>query len=105
MKKGITLILMMVLLLIGCNDKNEGLLSRSQVLELDPNADLIELENVVDWIEEKKLTKGDEIGKVKDGMATKVPEGAIIYEVNESYPILIVEYNGTSKRYLLSQGE
>ncbi|WP_327608986.1 hypothetical protein [Virgibacillus tibetensis] len=112
MKKVITVVLITILILMGCNDHGYGgLLNRSQVEKLYDDADLIELEdgtvyiNGPEWIEEQKLTKGDKIGIVEEGMATKLPEGAIIYESKESQPILIVEYQGETKRYLLASGE
>ncbi|MFD2630001.1 hypothetical protein [Oceanobacillus kapialis] len=110
MKNGLIVTLLASLIITGCANYG-GQLTRNQVLQLDPEADLIELEDDsiykhgVEWIEEKDLTKGEKIGVIKKGMATKLPVGAIIYEVNESYPILMVEYEGETKRYLLAQGE
>ena len=78
---------------------------------MNPHADLIELEDGsvyvhgVDWIEEKDYHKGEKIGEVKKGMATKAPIGAEIYQTKEKSPVLIVQHNGSSKSYLVAMGE
>ncbi|MFC0522133.1 hypothetical protein ACFFGV_00830 [Pontibacillus salicampi] len=88
-----------------------GKLNREQVLRLNPDADLIELKDGTvyvhgaDWIEKEKLTKEAKIGTIAKGMATKVPNGAPIYQTKEKKPILIVDYKGKTKRYLLAMGE
>ena len=75
-----------------------GVLSRSLVLKMNPDADLIELEDGavyehgIDWIEEKEYEKGEKIGEVKKGMATEAPIGAEIYKTKEKSPVLILEY-------------
>ena len=102
-----------IFLVSGCSPGagEGGELSKSQVLNKNPDADLIELENGtvykhgVDWIEERSYQKGKLIGEVEKGMTTKAPLGAMIYRTKEDSPVLIVEYNGNSKRYLLQSGE
>ncbi len=102
-----------ILIVSGCSPGADegGLLSRSQVLEMNPDADLIELEDGsvykhgVIWIEEKEYEKGEKIGEVKEGMATEAPVGAVIYQTKDESPVLILEYDGISKRYLLQMGE
>ncbi|RCW73069.1 hypothetical protein [Saliterribacillus persicus] len=101
-------------ILIGCvtsPGQNEGgVLNKEQVLKLNPDADLFEFNGKVystgvNWIEEKELTKGEQVGEISEGMANKLPLGAKIFETNESGVILIVEYDGRQKRYLLQSGE
>ncbi|SFF56891.1 hypothetical protein SAMN05216353_10211 [Halobacillus alkaliphilus] len=102
-----------LLIVTGCYPgANEGgHLSRSQVLNLNPDADLIELEDGdvytqgAEWVKEKGYQKGEKLGEVKKGMATKAPVGADIYKTKENSPVIIVEYNGLSKMYLLAMGE
>lgn len=100
-----------ILFCVGCSSEYNGALSKEEVLEMNPNADIIVLEDDrvykhgVDWIEEREFTKGEKIGTVNEGMATKTPVGATIYETNEPGGVLIVEYEETSKRYLLQLGE
>ncbi|MCP3030473.1 hypothetical protein LF817_03885 [Halobacillus sp. A1] len=62
-------------------------------------------EDGVDWIDEKEYEKGERIGEIKKGMATETPIGAEIYKTKEKSPVLILEYNGISKRYLIQTGE
>ncbi len=87
-----------------------GTLNKEQVLKENPDADLFEFKGSVyktgvDWIEEKDLTKGEQIGVISEGMATKLPKGAQIYAPKERRDILIVSYDGKEKRYLLMLGE
>ncbi|WP_099158831.1 hypothetical protein [Virgibacillus ndiopensis] len=110
----ILVLLLISSVLIGCSaipGKNEGgTLSKKQVLELNPDADLFELDGKVyktgvDWIEEEELTKGEQIGEISNGMANKLPIGAKVFAPEERRDILIVEYDGKEKRYLLQVGE
>ncbi|QKY69383.1 hypothetical protein [Lentibacillus sp. CBA3610] len=110
----IPILLLIPSILIGCADipgQNEGgTLSKKQVLKLDPDADFFEYDNKVyktgvDWIEDEELTKGEKIGEISEGMANKLPVGASIFVLKERKDILIVEYDGKEKRYLLQAGE
>ena len=111
--KRFTMCFSLLLIVAGCYPgANEGgLLSRSQVLKLNPDADLIELEegavytHGAAWVKEKGYQKGERLGEVKKGMATKAPVGADIYTTEENSPVIIVEYNGLSKMYLIAMGE
>ncbi|MGP4069984.1 hypothetical protein [Halobacillus sp. B29] len=111
--KCFTVCFALLFIVAGCYPgANEGgLLSRSQVLKLNPDADLIELENNevythgAEWVKEKGYQKGERLGKVKKGMATKSPVGADIYTTEEKSPVIIVEYNGLSKMYVIAMGE
>ena len=57
------------------------------------------------WIEEEKLTKGDVIGEITEGMSNHLPIGAKIISTLERGDILIVEYDEIENRYLLQVGE
>lgn len=106
----------LIFIVSGCHPGagEGGLLSRSQVLKMNPDSDLVELkdgavyeyQNGADWIEEKDYEKGEKIGEVKKGMSTKAPIGTEIYKTKEKSPVLILEYNsGISKKYLRQLGE
>lgn len=110
----ILILLLIPSILAGCETKPgqnyEGVLTKNQVLKLDPDADIFELEDAVyktgvEWIEKEKLTREKQIGEITEGMANKLPNGAKIYAPKERKDILIVEYNGKEKRYLLQLGE
>lgn len=101
-------------ILIGCTGspgQNEGgVLSKEQVLKLNPDADIFEFDGKVystgvDWIEEEELIKDEQIGEISEGMVNKLPVGAKIFSPKERRDILIVEYDGKEKRYLLQLGE
>ncbi|MGP4074681.1 hypothetical protein [Halobacillus sp. K22] len=102
-----------LIIIAGCSPgANEGgLLSKSQVLKLNPDADLIELEDGtvytrgVEWVKDKGYQKGEKLGEVEKGMATDAPVGAEIYTTEEKSPVIIVEYKGLSKMYLIAMGE
>lgn len=110
MKQYLKLIIFSILLITACSTDYEEV-SRKVILKNSPDADLIELEDGtiythgIDWVEEREFTKGEKLGVVKEGMATKLPNGAIIYNVKESYPVIIVEYEDNRKKYLMNQGE
>lgn len=110
----ILLFFLVPLLLYGCTktpgEHEGGKLKKEQVLKLDPDADIFELNNKVyktniDWIENEKLTKDKELGKIEEGMATKLPIGAKIFTTKEMKNVLIIEYDQTEKKYLLQIGE
>ncbi|MHA6261528.1 hypothetical protein ACXYMX_16835 [Sporosarcina sp. CAU 1771] len=110
----IVILLCIPIFLIGCNvspgHNLGGALSKKQVLKLNPDADIFEFDGSVyktgvDWIEEEKLTKDEQIGEISEGMATKLPVGAKIFSPKERRDILIVEYDKKEKRYLLQVGE
>ncbi|MCA1010543.1 hypothetical protein [Halobacillus halophilus] len=111
--KHFTYCFILLLIVAGCYPgANEGgLLSRSQVLKLNPDADLIELEDGevythgAEWVKEKGYQKGKRLGEVRKGMATKAPMGADIFATEEKSPVIIVEYNGLSKKYVIATGE
>ncbi|MCX2839848.1 hypothetical protein OQ279_17115 [Salinimicrobium sp. MT39] len=91
-------VLILMFLLIGCNgiQENEtGYLTKEQVLKENPKADYFELNDKVyvtgiDWIEGVKLTKGEVIGEIKDGMASELSVGTQIIAPRERRDILIV---------------
>ncbi|MYL47738.1 hypothetical protein GLV94_19040 [Virgibacillus halodenitrificans] len=111
----VTLMLLFIPLILtactGSPGQNEGgYLSKKQVLKLSPDADIFEYKGKVyksgvGWIEEKELTKGEQIGKISEEMANKLPTGAKVFAPKERKDILIVEDNGKEKRYLLQVGE
>ncbi|MGE7840508.1 hypothetical protein ACQKNX_06920 [Lysinibacillus sp. NPDC093712] len=96
---------------LGSPGQNEwGVLSKEQVLKLNPDADIFEFDGRVyktgiNWIEEEELIKDEQIGEISEGMANKLPVGAKIFSSKERRDILIVEYDGKEKRYLLQVGE
>ncbi|ARJ37840.1 hypothetical protein SporoP8_02410 [Sporosarcina ureae] len=115
--KRIAVILLMLILsgaFAACasspGEQEGGYLTKKQVLKQDPTADLLEYDGKVyktniDWTEFEKLTKGDKLGEVSEGMAKHVPDGAEIYVTNERDDVLIVDYMQVEKRYLLQIGE
>jgi hypothetical protein len=102
-----------LLLLTACypGQGEGGSLNKKQVLNLNPDADYVELEDGtvythgVDWVEEKNVTKGERIGKVKEGMANVLPEGTDLFLAEELEVILIAEYDGKTIYYLQAMGE
>lgn len=110
----IFLILLAPALLFGCTKKpgehEGGVLNKEQVLKLDPDADIFEFNNRVyktniDWIEKDLLTKEEQVGKIMEGMATKLPIETKIFTTKERKDILIVEDDGVEKKYLIQIGE
>jgi len=110
----VLIIFLIPCILIGCSGSpvlnKGGVLSKEQVLKLNPNADIFEFDGRVyktgiDWVEEEKLIKDEQIGEIYEGMANKLPVGAKIFTLKERRDILIVEYDGKEKRYLLQVGE
>ncbi|MFD1927241.1 hypothetical protein ACFSFY_04090 [Sporosarcina siberiensis] len=107
-------IFLIPLILIGCTvspgQNTGGFLSKKQVLKLDSNADILEYDGMVykagiDWVEQEKLTKGEQVGKVSEGMANNLSIDAKIYVSKERGDILIVKDDGEEKMYLLQVGE
>ena len=108
------LVCLVLIILTSCGVKPGehlgGVLTKEQVLELDPDADIFELKDRVykvnkDWVEKEQLTKEKQVGEILDGMATKLPIGAKIFSVKERNDILIVEYDDIELRYLVQIGE
>lgn len=113
MKGILALLLVALFLLPACSPGagEGGLLDKRQVLNMNPDADYVELENGevythgAEWVYEKSLTKGAKIAEVEKGMASDLPVGTILYESKEIPAILISEYDGKTKRYHLAMGE
>lgn len=112
-------------LLAGCDSTqgstevpSTGNMTASEVLAQRPDADLFQWNGIVymhagdiDWVQQRELTSRDKIGTIakqyrdgiafEDGMATKLPVGAELYEPsNRGGPILLVKANGEEIRYL-----
>jgi hypothetical protein len=108
----IILLLLIFAILVGCYNepKYQGFLTKEEVLEMDPKADVFELDGKaykanIDWINDEELTKDEQVGEITEGMATELPEGAKIYSTKERGDILIAEFDEIEKRYLLMLGE
>ncbi|KAB2336618.1 hypothetical protein F7731_09645 [Cytobacillus depressus] len=110
----ILILLLTPSILAGCTtspgQNKGGYLNKTQVLKLSPDADIFELDGKVyktdiDWIEKEELTKEEQVGEITEDMANKLPVGAKIFAPKERKDILIVEYDGKGKRYLLQVGE
>lgn len=86
-----------------------------EVLRLDSHADIFQWEGLIyktniDWVNEIELTKDELVGEIeevydnnlnfKDGIANKLPIGAKIFSTKEREDILLVYYNGKTKKYL-----
>ncbi|WP_226579655.1 hypothetical protein [Halobacillus litoralis] len=86
-------------------------MSKSQVLKNNSEADYVQLEHGevythgVGWIEEKEWSKGERLGIVEEGMASHLPQGAVLYRSKETPVIIIAEYGNKTKRYLFASGE
>lgn len=100
--------------LFGCGmspgEKNGGVLSKEQVLKIDPDADLVEYAGAVykagiDWGDEMELTKDEQVAEVTEGMATHLDVGTPIFKAKERSDILVVMDGATEKRYLIQMGE
>ncbi|MGP4060279.1 hypothetical protein [Halobacillus sp. H74] len=104
---------LMILIFTACHpgQGEGGLLSKKQVLTINPDADYIEMKDGavythgVDWIEKKDYIKGERVGIVEEGMANHLPVGAELYTTKEPSGVLIAEYSGNTKRYLVAMGE
>ncbi|WP_233499200.1 hypothetical protein [Bacillus weihaiensis] len=115
------LIVLALVIINGCSIEGEATtvtidsIDAEEVLTLDSDADVFQYEGVVykaniDWVEELSLTKDVQIGEIKtkndantefkDEMSNKLPVGAKIFSTKERGDILIVESDGTIKKYL-----
>lgn len=102
-----------VIMLMGCTvspgHNFDGALNKKQVLKINQDVDFFKFEGKVykslDGLEEIELTKGEQIGEISEGMANNIPNGAKIFIPKERRDILIVEYDGKEKRYLVQLGE
>ena len=130
MKKiGNIIILGLVLLgslsfLSGCSEKNSKpaetkevtikTIDAKEVLNLDKNADIFQwngkiYKSGIDWVDKLKLTKKEWVGGIsgnsqksfKDRIANKLSVGAKIYSAKERNDVLIVEFDGKMKYYLV----
>ncbi|MGV3489159.1 MAG: hypothetical protein ACO1OC_11325 [Tuberibacillus sp.] len=120
MKIFITLIILCMMALAGCEEKNVVQTHPPTALEIlqdHPSADIFQwdgraYQTGIAWVDELELTKKEYIGKISkhyvngkpfsDGMATQLPVGAEIYSSNEREDIYIVEVKGDIKKYLVS---
>lgn len=127
-KKGIQVITSLILLvgllyLSGCSEKSNKPVETKvtiknpdakEVLSLNGNADIFQLDGKVfkadvDWVDKLELTKKDLLRKIsgnsqksfKDGIANKLPVGAKIYSAKERNDVVIAEYDGKTKYYLI----
>ena len=114
-----------LLLLTGCNqfkvtddEQSTATVTASEILTNNPNADIFQLEGTIysnasniDWVQKQELSIGTKIGTItkqykdgltfEDGMATKLPVGAEIFEPTEKNGlILIVKFDNKEIRYL-----
>lgn len=88
-----------------------------EILSFDPNGDIFQWDGTIyktdiDWVNELKLTKKEELGEItevysgndpalfKNTMATNLPIGAKIFSAKERGDIFIVEYDDQVKYYL-----
>src|SRR5699024_5387585 len=124
-KKGLFLFLFLLLALIACSGNNEEQHTThnptpEEILSQDKDADIfvegdLVYENAmdIDWVNEKELTIGKEIGEIKKQStnseefesftASKLPVGTKIYETNEDVVggyIYIVKKDGEEIRYV-----
>jgi hypothetical protein len=109
-------------LLCGCMSPETKMMTTknpdaTEILRSDKNADIFQWEGLIyqtdiDWVDELKVEKNEFVGEitnpfsiqtaksVENGMANKLPAGAKIYTAKGQGDILIVEYNGKTKKYL-----
>ncbi|MCP3760959.1 hypothetical protein NLX67_00935 [Domibacillus sp. A3M-37] len=120
--KEMVLVLLTVFFLAGCSAQTKPLVTTTtenptakEVLELDPSADIFQLEGViykanVDWVDQLSLTKGEKAGEIEqnvtvpedfgDGSATHLPNGTVIFKAAEQQDVLIVDVDGEEQYYL-----
>ncbi|MEY8749715.1 hypothetical protein [Alkalicoccobacillus gibsonii] len=113
----------MIALIIGCSNEDDRISTSNseenptadEILTLDEEADIFMFNGIiyntnVDWVDELTLTKGDQVGEVKEqvekdhfeysnGTANKLSVGSPIFEANERDDILIVEEDGEVHYY------
>lgn len=110
--------------LSGCSEKNTQStetkeitikkIDAKEVLSLDKNADIFQwngkiYKSGINWVDKLKLTKKELVGEIsensqknfKDGVANKLIVGAKIYSPKERNDVLIVEFDGKTKYYLV----
>ncbi|MDR6748549.1 MULTISPECIES: hypothetical protein [Bacillus] len=97
-------------------ENNEKVVSKKQtaaeVLALEKDADIFQLNGTVyktniDWVNKLTLTKKKKVGTIKntanssfkDGTASILQKGTVIFSVNERDDILIAEVDGQIKKY------
>lgn len=117
-----------LLALSGCNQTHQSVsetkpTSNPTVMDIladNPDADIFQLQGIIyknakdiDWVQSEELSIGEKVGTIakqykegmafEDGMATKLPVGAEIYEPAEKVgPILLVRLDPNERvmRYL-----
>ncbi|MCM2677463.1 hypothetical protein [Alkalicoccobacillus plakortidis] len=113
----------LALIFVGCTNNNEPVtISNSEenptaeeVLKENSEADILMYYGTiyntnVDWVDELTLTKGDQVGEIKEQategnydysneMANKLSVGSMIFEAKERDDVLIVEDNGETHYY------
>ncbi|TSB45923.1 hypothetical protein [Alkalicoccobacillus porphyridii] len=118
-----TVFMLICFILVGClggTENNtvsntEENMTAEEFLTQNPESDMFMFYGIihntnVDWVDELTLTKGEQVGEIKEqvaegnydyanGTANKLPVGTIIYEAKERDDILIVEVNGEEKYY------
>lgn len=120
--------LMLFTFLTGCMSKPEvkvydpsKRMTAKEILEENENEDIFMLNGIiyiadVEWVNDLKITKKDEIGEIKsefenlngefeNNMATKLPIGSKIFSIEEQEHILLVQFKDTEKRYLAQSQE
>ena len=85
-----------------------------EILSMDPDADILQFDGIIyqtdiDWVEELKLTQGEEVGEItrtiqsaedfEDGTANQLSEGIKLYKANERDDVLLAETDGELKYY------
>jgi hypothetical protein len=115
------LVALMLFIITGCSNGEEltkvsiDSINAEDVLRLDPDADIFQYEGVIyktniDWVEDLSLTKDVQISEIKikndtnsnfiDDMANKLPVGTKIFSAKERGDIFIVEFEGSTLKYL-----
>ena len=113
----------LVLTFVGCsNDNDPTSVSNSEenptaeeILKGNSEADILMYHGIIyktnlDWVDELTLTKGEQVGEIKEQamegnydysneMANKLSVGSIIFEAKERDDVLIVEDNGETHYY------
>jgi hypothetical protein len=116
-----TAALIMLYFLAGCSEQTEtvsitaGNPTAAEVLELDSAADMFQLDGViyqtnVEWVDQLSLSKGEKVGEIqqtvtvpenfRDGDATRLAKGTVIFQAVEQQEVLIVDVNGEEQYYL-----
>ncbi|MDQ0208590.1 hypothetical protein [Alkalicoccobacillus murimartini] len=90
-------------------------LTAEEILKGNSEADILMYHGIIyktnlDWVDELTLTKGEQVGEIKEQategnydysneMANKLSVGSIIFEAKERDDVLIVEDNGETHYY------